>query len=146
MDRKKYEDMAGPIETPYEFANYCVHLGRQLGKTTTLAEILPNEPCVVLVHRLDMSESIKRTIRELRPDYDLTNIKFVNYNMPDQLRGLSRPIYVDNAVLDIIQTEYVRNLNVYFYAINNLDTKGRKLDDRAYKQSSQNTSDNFGSD
>ena len=56
-------------------------------------------------------------LAEHRPDYNVKNITFVSYNSrdyTDQLHGLRRPVYFDNAVLDMIQLDYVKKINRLF--------------------------------
>ena len=74
---------------------------------------IPNKPIVIIVWRQDYGKELAKKIQELRPDYDIKNIKFVRYDEArgPEMRGLNRPIYVDNDVLDMIQFEFVDKMN-----------------------------------
>ncbi len=112
-DLPPYEDFSGPVDSPRKYVDFCVYQGRRQGKTHKLIMSIPNEPIVIVVWRLDYGKEIAKKIQELRPDYDIKNITFVAYHEVDGpvMKGLNRPIYVDNAVLDMIQFEFVDKMN-----------------------------------
>lgn len=116
MDKPPYELYNGPVDSPIKYVDYCVYQGRQMGKTHKLLMSIPNEPIVIVVWRQSWGKELLRKLKELRPDYDVRNIKLVSYNRDytDQLRGIRRPVYFDNAVLDMIQLEYVDMINKNF--------------------------------
>jgi hypothetical protein len=115
-DKLPYELHNGPVDSPTRYVDFCIYQGRQTGKTHKLLMSIPNEPIVIVVWRQAWGKEMLRKLKELRPDYDVRNIKFVSYNRDYtyQLRGIRRPVYFDNAVLDMIQLEYVDMINKKF--------------------------------
>lgn len=115
-DLPPFELYYGPVDSPQQYVNFCVHQGRQTGKTHMMLMSIPDEPIVIIVHNQTWAKHMTSKLRELRPDYNVKNITFVSYDERgdyyDKLRGTTCPVYVDNAVLDVIQYNYVRSLNV----------------------------------
>lgn len=109
-----FDEFHGPISSPLDMVSYCVHMGRQTGKTYKMIMSIPNEPIVIIVHKQSYGKEIIRRLKELRPDYDVKNIKFVTHGVSKQLAGNILPIWVDNCVLDMIQSEYVKQMNKYY--------------------------------
>jgi len=105
----------GPVDSPLRYVNYCIHQGRQTGKTYKLLMSIPDKPIVLVVHSQRYADDLKDQLKKLRPEYNIKNIKFVSYAVGetyiDFIRGLRLPIYYDNAVLDVIQLDYVRRMN-----------------------------------
>lgn len=112
-DLPPYEEYSGPVDSPRKYVDFCVHQGRRQGKTHKLIMSIPNKPIVIVVWQLAYGKELAKKIQELRPDYDIKNIKFVRYDEANgpEMRGLNRPIYVDNAVLDMVQYEFVDKMN-----------------------------------
>ncbi len=114
-----YELFNGSIDSPVKYVDFCIYQGRQQGKTYKLLMSIPNEPIVIVVHSQRYGRDLLYKLKELRPDYEVKNIKFVSWDRSkqyeDRLRtgidGLKRPIYFDNCVLDMIQLEYVERIN-----------------------------------
>ena len=116
-DLPPYEVYNGPIDTPTKYVDFCIYQGRQTGKTHKLMMSIPDKPIVIVVWRQQWANDFKRMLAEHRPDYNVKNITFVSYNSKDytdQLRSLRRPVYYDNAVLDMIQLDYVKKINRLF--------------------------------
>ena len=111
---KHYDELFGPVDNPMDMVNYYVHMGRQTGKTYKMIMSIPNEPIFIMVHKNSYSKEIIRMVKELRPDYNTDNIRFVTPLSTDRLLGFNRPIYVDNCVLDMVQIDYVKQLNKYY--------------------------------
>lgn len=119
-ERPPYEMYNGPIDSPVRLVDFYVYQGRQTGKTHKMIESLPNEPIYLVCHTRNWGEEIKRTIRQMRPDYDVKNITIIPYQkdtseMWKTTRGMRpQPVYIDNAVLDMVQIEYAKTLNRMF--------------------------------
>jgi len=110
-----YEEMLGKVTTPEQHVNWCIHQGRRTGKTQKLIYSIPkDQDVIILVHNNIWGNELKKTIQRERPELDIKRIKFVSYSNKDwrdNLRVFNRSVFVDNAVLDIIQYEFVRKLN-----------------------------------
>ncbi len=115
-----YEEMLGKVTTPEQHVNWCIHQGRRTGKTQKLIYSIPkDQDVIVLVHNIIWRKELKKTIQRERPELDIKRIHFVSYTDPmkqfkfNALRAScdAPPIFVDNAVLDVIQLEFVRKLN-----------------------------------
>lgn len=106
----------GSLNTPEDVARYGIYTARQTGRSNALLMAIQNEPCYLLVHRLDYGKELLETLKVMRPDYDIKNITVISpANMDTATRGKSwRPTYVDNAVLDILQLDYIQHLNRKF--------------------------------
>lgn len=133
-DLPPYEDYSGPVDSPNKYVDYCIYQGRQLGKTHKLIMSIPNRPIVIVVWRHDWGREMVRMLKQHRPDYDISNITFIRYddiradNIPKILRGKNKvPIYVDNAVLDMVQAEFVRDLNRKYGEDNELQQLREKI-------------------
>jgi hypothetical protein len=114
-----FEEWHGPICSPVMHAEFCMHMGRQSGKTTKLIEILPaNEKAVLVTWNSKNWQMLQDRIKKDRPDIDIKNIKFVAYdkhNWEDGLKGyVDRDIYFDNEVLDMIAFNFVRKINAQY--------------------------------
>lgn len=109
---------SGPVSLAYRI----VELGRQMGKTRALIEALPEDGRVVIVvHNYRMTDHIKDMILDLRGrDYPIKEISFVTlevYLNQDVSHVTSRgplPAFVDNAVYDILATEFAERVNDFF--------------------------------
>ena len=114
-DKPPYELYSGPIDSPEKYVDFCIYQGRQAGKTYKLLMSIPNKPIVIVVYRHIFGQYMLNILNEIRPDYDKKNIKFVSYDYQgkylDKLAGLHLPVYYDNAVLDMLQLDYVRHIN-----------------------------------
>ena len=115
-DLPPYEEYNGPVDSPRKYVDFCVYQGRRLGKTHKLIMSIPDEPIVIVVWQLAYGKELAKKIQELRPDYDIKNITFIAYHEVDGpvMKGLNRPIYVDNSVLDMIQYEFVDKMNMLY--------------------------------
>ena len=115
IDKPDYELYSGPVDSPLKYVDYCVHQGRQTGKTHKLLMSIPDKPIVLVVHSQRYANDLKDKLKKLRPEYNIKNIKFVSYGVGETyiefFRGLRLPIYYDNAVLDQIQFDYVKRMN-----------------------------------
>jgi hypothetical protein len=117
MNKPPYEDFHGPIDSPVSYVDFCVYQGRQTGKTHKLIMSIPDEPIVIIVWRHSHIKDLYiPLIKQFRPDYNINNIKFIRYDVTNSpaMRVERLPIYVDNAVLDMIQIEYVKKLNTLY--------------------------------
>lgn len=114
-DLPPYEDYNGPVDTPAKYVDFCSYQGRQTGKTHKLLMSIPNRKIYIVVHKQQMGREMVSALKQIRPDYNVDNIKFISYDPHGKyleiMRGNSWPVYVDNCVLDIIQDNYVRSLN-----------------------------------
>lgn len=115
MNDLQYESLHGPIKTPKDHVNFCIFQGRQHGKTQKLLLTLPDEPLVLVVHSNNYGQELIRELKHTRPGYNTKNITIITYqknnNYFDKLRGRNVPVYFDNAVLDMIQLDYVDMVN-----------------------------------
>jgi len=115
IDKPDYELYSGPVDSPLRYVNYCIHQGRATGKTHKLLMSIPDKPIVLVVHSERYADDLKEKLKKLRPEYNIKNITFVSYGVGETyiefIRGLRLPIYYDNAVLDVIQLDYVRRMN-----------------------------------
>lgn len=118
-----YDMVAGPLTTPEQLVGHHIHMSRQTGKTRTMLANLPNSRCIIIVHRLNYGRDLLRTLVMMRPNYDRKNIIFVSYNelaeakfdrtRINRLRGYPTdlPIFVDSAVLDEVQYDFIKQIN-----------------------------------
>lgn len=112
-----FENYNGPINDGYSHAEFCIHMGRQMGKTTKLVYALPeNEKVTVVVYK--SSRLLKEVIGNLRPGFNLKNINFVVYDTPEWENGFkghtNQDIYFDNEVLDMIALNFTRKINAQY--------------------------------
>ena len=112
------ELFTGNIKNPQDHVRWCIDISRCTGKTLKMVKSFPSDkPFAVLVHVHAFDNHIKNLIKEHRPDIDIKNVKFLSYwneSYKIHLRGLKKdmPIFVDNAVLDLVQLEFIKNLNI----------------------------------
>lgn len=110
-----FEEYFGKVDTPIKHVDWCIVQGRQMGKTQKLIYSIPkDQDVIIIVHNIAYASDLKKTIQRERPELNLKQIKFISYNIKDwrdKLRGFRCPVFVDNAVLDLIQFEFVRKLN-----------------------------------
>ncbi len=89
---------------PVNVATKYVELGRQNGKTKALVMSLPDEKCAILTIANDNHDYIRTMIRDLRPDYNLDNVLFLEYSpgsgWRDKLLFRDMHVFLDNSVLD----------------------------------------------
>lgn len=111
----------GIPKTGYDVSYRYLHMSRQMGKTTTLIQSLPdNEPCFVIVHNTEIKRDMSDKITKTRP-----NVK-VNIIVAKTLRELyekmnefaelefipkKKNIFVDNCVWDCIYMDMIRNFH-----------------------------------
>ena len=105
--------------TPYSHVNYCIDIGRQMGKTSKLISLITS-PSILLTWNLSHGRYILEDIKKVREDIDTKGIMIFSYGDPDHLEKIQRiqrsrqsplPVFVDNAVLDIIQYNFVKTYN-----------------------------------
>jgi hypothetical protein len=74
---------------------------------------IPNKPIFLLVHSKTWGKELIRLIKCYRPDYDVKNIKFTTLKtIGDDTRGFNKsPVWVDNAVLDQLQLQFISDIN-----------------------------------
>lgn len=113
MNKPPFEDFHGPIDSPVSYVDFCVYQGRQTGKTHKLIMSIPNKPIFLLVHSKTWGKELIRLIKYYRPDYDVKNIKFTTLKTIDyDTRGFNKsPVWVDNAVLDLLQLQFISDIN-----------------------------------
>lgn len=112
--------------TPKDLVDHHIFMSRQTGKTTYMLKNLPNKKLVLVTHTIEYGNLLKKQLKHERPDYDLKNIILVSYKQfkeaefdkwkVDKLRGIDRsiPVYVDSAVLDLVQLDFIKNVNKEF--------------------------------
>jgi hypothetical protein len=137
MRNSELDNFNGVPKGPGAVARRCVDLGRQTGKTWAMVRALPDDGrAIIVVHRMVMREHILHMIYDMRGrDYPVKQLSFVAYKdfYTARIRSLGpRPVFVDNAVLDMLTIEYVQFLN---QMLNPSDPIGRnaKEDDAFYK-------------
>lgn len=103
---------AGPIDSPEKYTQYCIHLGRQSGKTTTLVDNLPKlAPAAVVCHNTRSANELEREFKIKFPNFT-GKVVFCSYeSMYRCLTGLEVDIYFDNAVQDMILDKAIRKVN-----------------------------------
>lgn len=115
---KEYCNLFGEPKTPDQVADFYVFAARKSGRTTTMINALPDEPCAIVVHSYTFGKALLDIIKRNRPNYNHKNIRFITQKKindePNTLAGLNIPIYVDNAVIDVLAGEYVDNLNAKY--------------------------------
>lgn len=109
MDFYKY---TGPINSPEKYTEFCIHMGRQSGKTTTLIDSLPClAPAAVLCWNDKAARELESRFKRQFPDFD-GKVIFCSWRSVDtRLRGHSVDIYYDNGVQDMILLQATKDIN-----------------------------------
>lgn len=113
---RKYYEIHGDPKTPKQVASYGLDAARCTGRTHAMIMALPNEPCVIVAHSHVWGKAIIESVRWLRPSYDHRNITIATkedfeIDPISVMSGRQMPIFVDNAVTDMLALEYVERLN-----------------------------------
>lgn len=106
----------GAPKSAYDVAMRTLHLSRQSGRSTVLCDTV-TEGAAVVVHSLHSKETLVERIKNKRPSFDISSLRFIFYR-DDTLDKLIanlqnnnlelKNVYIDNAVWDIIFTAQVK--------------------------------------
>lgn len=102
----------GSIDSPEKYTEFCIHLGRQSGKTTTLLDSLPClAPAAVLCWNDRAARELESRFKRQFPDFDGKVIFCSHRAVNTRLRGHAVDIYYDNGVQDMILIEATKKIN-----------------------------------
>lgn len=124
MDRlvESFEYEFGEIDSPEKVALYNEFITRCRGRTTVMVNAIvkslkENDKVGVLVHNLNQGKQIERLVKEQVPFLKPGRLRILSNitEWRDSLRGHAKfPIFVDNAVTDLMAIEYVtKNVNEF---------------------------------